>query len=529
MINITLDIHEDITVAIEKIKLAAGTEVQLEIPEGSVLFENVLNLKILKKSAEDFGKTLQFKTTDEAGQNLIASLNGTLQLGVASEFMAKEVSAESVVGQVSSHGKGLPKPKFKKPKIALSLSFLKFLNPSSVKSNLKKLVPVILLLGASGVFVYLIVWKVPKAQVKIVVNSQPLIKSLPIKVIEGFDTDVEERILKGYVVGTTLIDSLSRETTGEKLVGEKAKGEVKIYNKTTVDKKFTKGTMIIYDDGDKEYIYVLDDDVTVPARVDEEPDPADPDAIPISIWGDRKVEIVANDIGESYNLDKGKSLKFENHDKSNFSVTVSEKVVGGSSKTVKIVTEEDKKAVADNLFEKISERVEEALIGELSGSQEMIYGSESVTLTSQEFSVEVGDEIDEVEVTQTVKAEVLAYSSKDLDPLLDELLKDFVPEGFELSTDEREVNVEILGNTDDSVLSTGIADLQVTLKSHVISIIDEDEIKEKLAGKSLSRAERILGSIRNVKTYEVEISPNIPFFQRLPSSVENIDLNVERK
>jgi len=527
MINIVLDIHEDVFAAVEKIKAVGDYDIQLDIPKGSVLFENVLNLKILKKTAEDLGKDLLFKTTDESGQNLIASLNGTIPAGVSAEFVTKAVAVEDVAAKVSSGGKKFFKPKLMLP--SFSFGFLGKLKNFNFGRFVKLLIPIAAVLMAVGVFVYLIAWKVPKAHVKIIVNSQPLIKSFPIKVIDGLETDVEERILKGTVISTSLVDSLKRETTGEKLIGKKAEGEIKIYNKTTSSKEFNKNTKVIYDDGGMEYIYLLKDDVTVPARVDEEPDPLDPDAEPISVWGEVKAEVIANDIGESYNIDKGKSLKFENHDKSNFSANVSDDITGGNSETISVVTEDDRKAVADDLYAKITENIGTALKGELTGSQKMIWGSESISLTSQEFSVEVDAEADEVEVTQTVKAEALVYSSADLDPMLDKLLEEFVPEEYELSSGEREVNVEILGNTDDSVLSTGAADLQVTLKSYIIPLIDEQKIKEELAGKPLSRVERILGSIRNVKTYEIGVSPNIPFFQRFPSSIENINFTVERQ
>ena len=150
-------------------------------------------------------------------------------------------------------------------------------------------------------------------------------------------------------------------------------------------------------------------------------------------------------------------------------------------------------------------------------------------MVKEEFNAKLDDEVEELELTQTVSFQGLAYNKQDLNAILDDLLKGFVPQGFELSTEERETNVEILGNTDANVLSVSQADLQVTIKAYVIPEVNEDELKQKLLGVSFSNAEQILGSVRNIKTYEIKMTPNIPFLSRLPKNVENISLTVERE
>jgi hypothetical protein len=74
MTKLELEIHEDVISVINKIKSTNDAGIELIIPEGSVLFENVLNLKILEKEAEQTGKTLHFTTEDESGLNLIAAI-----------------------------------------------------------------------------------------------------------------------------------------------------------------------------------------------------------------------------------------------------------------------------------------------------------------------------------------------------------------------------------------------------------------------------------------------------------------------
>ena len=114
-----------------------------------------------------------------------------------------------------------------------------------------------------------------------------------------------------------------------------------------------------------------------------------------------------------------------------------------------------------------------------------------------------------------------------MDAILDKLVEEFIPEGFKTSTEDRDVSVDVLGNSDTSVLNATEADLQVTLKTFVVPDINEDTLKEELKGKNLTEAQRVLGEIRNVKTYELKINPNIPLLTRVPRKVENITIKIE--
>ena len=126
----------------------------------------------------------------------------------------------------------------------------------------------------------------------------------------------------------------------------------------------------------------------------------------------------------------------------------------------------------------------------VSVSSKLIAGSIATTVSSNDFNGEVGDELDELELVQTVSAVGLTYSSSDLDALLDELVEEFVPNGYKLSDEDRDVNVEVLGNSDSTVLSSTEADLQVTLKTYVVPDISEERIIDDLSGKKFDEAQR---------------------------------------
>ena len=68
--------------------------------------------------------------------------------------------------------------------------------------------------------------------------------------------------------------------------------------------------------------------------------------------------------------------------------------------------------------------------------------------------------------------------------------------------------------------------MQVTLKTHVIPNINETKLKQALLGKNTSDAQRILGGLRNIKTYQLNISPAVPFIQSVPDDLKRVVIEI---
>jgi hypothetical protein len=519
MEKVVLEIHEDVIAALKRIKTLKNGEIELVIPEGSVLLENNLNLKLLRKEVEDLGRSITFTTSDEIGQNLLDMLEGGEE-GKPADFVSREVPLDSIAGKGKKMRMGISLPK---------LSFIKNIRnirlPSALfKSKAPLIVGLVVLLVLVGYGAYQYWWRVPKAEITVVVNSQPLIKSVEIQVKPGVENNVEDKILAGVILEGPVTDSKTAETTGEKLVGEKAEGRIKISNGTDSDMAFEDGEEL-YSVEDDDMFYVLKDDITVPAAITEGSFPADE----LTIAGTAEVDVIAVDIGKDYNLDEGGTLEFDDYSSSDYVAEVVEDIDGGSSDVVNVASQTDLDTLSEELFTQIEERGADTVKEGLAEGQVYINGSVVSALVTEEFSAELEEEVDEVELTQTVSFRGLAYNENDLNEILEDLLKGFIPSGFELSSEERDTNVEILGNTDATVLNLSQADLQITIKSYVIPEINEEELKESLVGTSLSEAEKILGKVRNIKTYEINVDPKVPLLQKLPGNIENISLKIRRE
>ena len=65
-----LEIDEDITSAIDKLRKAPGPSVQIVVPKRSGILQSIINLKLLKKAASDAGKELILVTNDKVAGDL---------------------------------------------------------------------------------------------------------------------------------------------------------------------------------------------------------------------------------------------------------------------------------------------------------------------------------------------------------------------------------------------------------------------------------------------------------------------------
>lgn len=525
MENILLEIHEDVVSVIDKIKAVKDKDIRVDIPEGSVLFENSLNLRLIKKEAENLNKSIIFQTEDPEGLVILDIIDegGTetaSPFGAGEDFVSREVSISDVVGEKKSK-KGssgffkslsLPKFSFKLPEFSFdSLSFLPLL------------IALFVILGV-GFGAYRVYWKVLKAEVNVSVESQPLVESIQIKVGTSLEDDLDKKTMQGRAFAASTTKTKTTKTTGTKTVGEKAEGEIEIINKTTSDKSFDSGERLYYE-SDDDMVYLLKESVTVSAA--EPQDPSDPASVLVP--GTKKVDVVAFDNGSSYNLESNKILEFEDYPVTDYVAKVSEDIDGGYLETISIVNQEDLDLLSQSLLTEITEGGEDRVKNLVEEGYIYIENSQSSSKTKEEFSHSVGDEADEVSVTQSVIFKGLAYEKDKLEDLLEPRLEESVPDGFELSSEDLEINSQPLGNTNETVLTTEEADLQVTVKSHVLPEIKEDEIKDKLVGVSIPRAREVLDEIQNIVTYSLNLSFKVPLINRMPNNPDNISIIIERE
>src|SRR3989304_6581447 len=86
-----LEIDEEITSVIDRLKKTAEADIHLVVPKEAALLQSIVNLKLLKKQADSLGKQIQIITHDKVGRNLAeqVGIHSVSKIGTQNEVLPK--------------------------------------------------------------------------------------------------------------------------------------------------------------------------------------------------------------------------------------------------------------------------------------------------------------------------------------------------------------------------------------------------------------------------------------------------------
>lgn len=507
MTKIDVQIHENVIDIYSKIKNLDDTGIELVISEGSILFDNSINIKLLKKLAQKDGKVLSFTTLDKHGSNIINIADENFSFDTTPYI--KYEPKKSLINKITDFGINIQTPKFKFKSIKnLKLGFF----------------IIVILIISIPILGYYTLNKFHKADIKIFIQSQVLSRSITVKVIKDEPNNFDKNVLKAVEVQKSLSNGLSIDVTGKLIEGKKAKGKLIIYNKTIEEKSFKQGETLIYEKNDKKYKFKLLDNNVVPSRIESDIDPSEP-----IIPGEKEVEIEALEIGEEYNILDNEILEFDDYKSSDFMAKTSTKIEGGLTEIKSVVSQED----LDNLLLEVTKINNNKILSELENSStnetKYIKGSHIIKVLENKFSHKLNEETNELKLDQSVTATGIAYNQTDLENLITNNIKSLVPNDFEISDQDKELNVEVLGNSISDNLLSVQSDVQVTVRLFIIPKIDTEKLKQDIKGLNLQDGEKIINDINNIKTYQIVTFPNMNLFKKFPKNLSKINVQIERE
>ena len=359
-----------------------------------------------------------------------------------------------------------------------------------------------LILIIGGGFTYW--WYIPKAVVTVYVSSKSLKESINLFVDKNTtSSDFSERILKGETLTRNAEGEKTAQTTGTKTVGEKAKGEVTIY-RVGSEQTLSAGTILKSSNNLK---FNLDDEVVVASGSASSP-------------SSTKVDVTAEDIGSQYNLAGDTNFTVSNYSTSDFEAKNESSFSGGSSREIKVVSEEDQ----ENLQEALEEELAEKIIGQLKESlvSNQIFIEESLDIvhTSRTFDEKVGDEATTLKLTLSVDAVALVVDKDEMIQISQSILENRIPEGFILRNEHLKVNFEFAEKDGD------IYEFEAEILANLLPEVDVKKIAREIKGKYPNLAEDYLNKdVAGFSGAEIKIKPNLPGrLGTLPRVVENIEV-----
>jgi hypothetical protein len=301
--------------------------------------------------------------------------------------------------------------------------------------------------------------------------------------------------------------SESIATTGQKETGDKAKGEITVFNKIDKIQNIPKGTILSDSSGKK---YELLTSVQIPASAYNL-------ATGTITMGQTKANAIASDIGPEFNINKDALLSFK--DNENLLAKVNESLTGGTRRQIRVVSSDDKaklnKTVTDSLDTRITQKVdsETSLAG-------LMPGTKFIDKKQLDFSREVGEEADTLQVNADLLISVFQLDPQQKENILKTL---FANDQVFLQSvaSPSDFSFSFTSTQNSSQKSVG----KLTVTGKTLPKIDTESLRQKLASQDFTTAQKIIDSQSRVYNRQIKIIPSaFSFLKRLPPSKDKITI-----
>ncbi len=544
--TIYIDVEDDITSIIEKVKASKSKIVALVPPKRSTVLSSAVNAKLLKRAAEDSGKRVVLITNDAA----LMTLAGGLGVHVAKNLQSKPylpdapevpIAEDSVIeGDLSdldpktpvgdltgvavvagaagvaakakngekTDDKSADGKKEKKPKGKKSFKIPNF-EGFRIKIILGSVAVVLLAIAWWWAF-----WIAPAAEVNILAQTSQLDTGIDFIVDTALESsDLEKTVLKGTVKELKKTVTEDFVATGEENVGKKASGVITIVNcDYALGVTFAAGTQYVASG----YVYVSTESISVSGYSGSASD-CSAGIIPS---GTGSGNIQATEPGGEYNRDPSEVYSVAGE-----SGAVSGTVAGwdilGTTEMKKVVSQEDFDKAKANLTTRDYSKEKEELA--------TLFGEELVGM-EETFEFKIGKTtsapaVGEAAEKAILSAEVVFTEVGVATSDLETMLKDFQEPKIDSAT--QSIYDNGLGSATYELrkdLGKGKYDFRMRTVGIVGPNIDTGALALQIEGKRYSEAESIVNALPGVVSSEIKLSP---FWVNKVPSVSKTTINVE--
>ena len=444
-------------------------------------------------------------------------LNFGFQLDDVAESLPKEEFSEPEPQEESSAVEPIEKEVSTKPKkkrrFNLKLPQLKnrLFKRRVVKFPKKPFIWLSLPLGVLGAI--LMLWFFSQVKLTIYLTPETVKAELEVQLDpQAEELSIDQGIVPIDQVSLVVKGEKSRSTTGEKLVGEKARGEVVIYNRTSQSRTFPAGTVLTGPGGLK---FVLDEEVRVASKT--------PDLVSgVDRWGEAKAAVTAAKIGANYNLAAESVFLVDDLSRDQFLAKNQEAFTGGTSRQIRAVSKEDRDKLEQALREELIEQAKEELRSGEDRQGRLFFKGLKTKVRQRQFSAAVGDETEELRLNLELEVTVPQLAQEQLIKLAQSVLAQQIKPGFRLDSQSVTADLDSI-----EVSEEGVVQGQLRLSGRAYPQINRSELVSKLRGKKLSQAAEVIRSYPRVYRYQFEFRPSwFRWFGFLPLRQENISIEL---
>lgn len=548
--TIYLDNDEEITSVVDKLKAADFGAVDLVIPKEALILQSVVNLKLLKKQAENLGKEITIVTQDKVGKKLASQIGipvvdrpgetpkevhvteaepmaqapeeGIKIKGTPDEEKATNdeedgiemkdeaspiVPTSEVVGAdategikeesgVANLGKAMPdetskkKKKFRKLKIWLLAGGF------------------VLLALTVVAYIYL-----PMANITIKLAAEKKKVDFTFTADKSLNSvDSTTQKVPGQEISAELEKTGEYATTGKKKTGTKATGTVKIYNNfSTAAKALDAGDKVVASNG---LIFTINTNVSVPGYTDPGGG---------KVAGTAEVGVTANAVGEEYNAPNNAAFSIPRYGSADFYATATAAFSGGTSKDIQFVTQADINAAKEDLAKQLEQELISEAIKKSERDQRIVDKAYKVTEISAAATPDLNGEAAKFSLKMKASIKAIAFQEEDLSKLAEAVLGDEIGSGKEIV---EKGSLTQAAEFVEGDFDKGTIKVKVTGEAWIAVNLDEEKIKTDLTGVPNGEATSEITGIEGVTN--AAIARQFPrFLKRMPRIRSHIYLKEE--
>lgn len=510
---IYVDIEDDITSIIGKVKNSPSKIVALVPPKRIGVLQSIVNLKLLQRAATASDKRIVMITSDTA----LASLAAGVEMPIAKNLQSKPeiapVSALSVDDEDVIDGGQLPvgehaasaKTIDDKDEDLLAAASAPLAMTAATKAP-KKSVTIpnfdtfrkkIFLFGGLGLLLFgLLVWGIwfaPHATVAITAKTTPYSVNKPLSLKSGASLDEKAGVLAPVSKEIKKAVSVDFTATGKKDVGEKATGTVKFSNTSPTVATLAAGSELQSSSG---ATFTTDTAVSIPGATLSfscQPNNLCP--------GTASVSVTATSRGASSNGASGSVSGAPAGTSASFTAPTS----GGTDKTITVVSPEDVAKAKEKLATQDANAIKAELKKEFKSSEVTIDESFLVTSGDPTSSPAVDSEATNAKLTAETVYTMIGVQKSDIQKIV-----------------EADINTQLRGTPNQKIYDTGLNNLRFTSfqkqadSAYATTLvatgmvgpnIDSAKLAKQLVGKRIGEIQAFVQGIEGVESVDSDLSP----------------------
>lgn len=352
---------------------------------------------------------------------------------------------------------------------------------------------------------------VSKAQITLFIIPYTFKAEIPVTlIVDGQIEDIVKSIIPVQKETFKVEADATIKTTGELTTGERAKGEIIIYNKSNQPQKLTANTVLIDPLGKKF-------ELTTQVLIASSSSNLDEGVINL---GKTKTAIIALDIGSEFNIKEDIQLQFEEISDSILIARVSKSLSGGSKEQIAAVSSQDKIDIETKLDEKITNNINDKTKDNIQSLFGILKETIQITKNKIELSREIGESADELNADVQASVSVFTLNSSVKELIIKQFLSD--QENFnDITIDTNDFDFIFTSKKVESQKATGI----LTVKGSAIPNINFDQLKKSLSFKTKNKAQETIKKIVK-RAYNSHIDINSPI-DILPFRLNNISIEIK--